>query len=75
MLYFDRIDVSEGIDVNKGSASKECDICLYWFFLNFSFMFPGNACNRCYDLLMMSMKLSDIAILNIKGNDYRSIVT
>ena len=29
MLYFDRIDVSEGIDVNKTSASKECDICHY----------------------------------------------
>ena len=26
MLYFDRIDVSDGIDVNKTSASKECDI-------------------------------------------------
>ena len=29
MLYFDRIDVSEGVDVNKTSASKECDICHY----------------------------------------------
>ena len=29
MLYFDRIDVSEGIDVNKTSAAKECDICNY----------------------------------------------
>ena len=29
MLYVDRIDVSEGIDVNKTSASKECDICHY----------------------------------------------
>ena len=29
MLYLDRIDVSEGIDVNKTSASKECDICHY----------------------------------------------
>ena len=29
MLYYDRIDVSEGIDVNKTSASKECDICRY----------------------------------------------
>ena len=27
MLYFDRIDVSEGIDVNKTSASKKCNIC------------------------------------------------
>ena len=34
MLYFDRIDVSEGIDFNKTSASKECDICPYCYFLN-----------------------------------------
>ena len=37
MLYFDRIDVSEGTDVNETSASKECDICHYWYFLNYSF--------------------------------------
>ena len=30
MLYFDRIDVSEETDVNKTSASKDCDICQYW---------------------------------------------
>ena len=29
MLYFERIDVLEGSDVNKTSASKECDICHY----------------------------------------------
>ena len=33
MLYCDRIDVSEGIDVNKISASKLCDICHYWYFV------------------------------------------
>ena len=27
MLYYDRIDVSAGIDVNKTSASKVCDVC------------------------------------------------
>ena len=26
MLYYDRIDFSEGIDINKTSASKECDM-------------------------------------------------
>ena len=26
MLYYDRIDVSEGIDANKTSGSKDCDI-------------------------------------------------
>ena len=70
MLYFDRIDVSEGIDVNKTSASKECDICHYWYFLNYSFKFQPNVCNRCHDLSMMSMNFSNIVILNIKGSDY-----
>ena len=27
MLYYDRIDISEGIDVNNTSTSKECDVC------------------------------------------------
>ena len=62
MLYYDRIDVSEGIDVNKTSASKECDICYCWYFLDYSFKYQANACNRCHDLLMMSINLSDIAI-------------
>ena len=75
MLYYDRIDVSEGIDINKTSVSKECDVCHYWYFLNYSFNFQPNVCNRCHDLLMMSIKLSDIAILNIKGSFYRCIIS
>ena len=75
MLYFDRIDVSEGIDVDKKSASKEFHICHYWYFLNYAFKFQQNVCNRCHDLLMMSKNLSDIAILNIKGSDYRCIIS
>ena len=74
MLYCDRINVSEGIDFNKTSASKERDICHYWYFLNFSFRFQANLCNRCHDLLMMSMKVSEIVILNIKGSDYRILL-
>ena len=37
-------------------------------------MFQPNVCNRCQDLLMMSINLSDIAILNIKGSDYCYII-
>ena len=74
MLYFDKIDISEGIDVNRTSASKECDLCHYWYFLNYSFKFQPNVCNRCHDLLMLPMNLSDIAILNIKGSDSRCII-
>ena len=75
MLYNDRIDVSEGIDVNKTSASKESNVCHYWYLLNYSFTFQPTAYNRCHDLLMMSMKLSDIAILNIKGSNYCCIIS
>ena len=80
MLYFDRIDVSEGIDVNKVSASKECDNWYfywhhYWYFLNYIFKFQPNVCNRYRDLLMIPMNPSDIAILSIKGSDYHCIIS
>ena len=74
MLYYDRIDVSEGIDINKTSASKECDICHYWYFLSKRFKFQLYVSNRCHDLLMISINLSDIAISNIKGSDYYCII-
>ena len=67
MLYFDRIDVFKGIDVNN--------ICHYWNFLSKGFKFQLNFCNRCHDLLMMSMNLRDIAILNIKGAEYSCIIS
>ena len=38
-------------------------------------MIQPNACNNCQDLLMMSVNLSDIAILNIKGSAYRCIIS
>ena len=39
MLCYDIIDISEGIYVNETSASKECDVCHYWHFVNYSFQF------------------------------------
>ena len=39
MLYIHRIDVSEGTDISKTIASKECVICHYWYFLKYSFKF------------------------------------
>ena len=75
MLYYGRTNVSEGINVNKTSASKEFDICHYWYFLDKGFKFQTNVCDGCHDLLMMSMSLSDIAILNIKSDDCRCIIS
>ena len=39
MLYYDKISVSEGIDINKTSTSKECNICHHCYFLNKWFRF------------------------------------
>ena len=75
MIYYDRIDVSEGIDVNKSSKSKECDIYHYWYFSNKGFIFQAYVCNSCHDLLMVSMDHSDIAILNINNAEYRCIIS
>ena len=63
MLYHDRSDVSEGIDVNKTSESKQCDIFHYWYFLDKGFTIQPCVCNRWHDLLMMSITLSETAIL------------
>ena len=74
-LYFDRIEVSEGIDVNKTSEPKVCDICHYWYFLNVDLKFQLTVCNGCHNLLMMLINLCNIAILNINDSNYRCIVS
>ena len=44
-------------------------------FFKLFFMFQPNVCNRCHDLLMMSVNLGEIAVLNIKGSDYCCIIS
>ena len=75
MLYYDINDISEGIEVNKTSASKECDICHYWYFLDKEFKFEPYVCNGCYDVLMMYKNLDDKAIWKLYDIDYRCVVT
>ena len=55
MLEYDRIDASEGLDVNKANASKECDICHYWYFLDNGFKNKSYLCNGCHDLMQKAM--------------------
>ena len=74
MLRYQKIDISEGIDVNKTNASKEYEVCHYWFFKDIGFKFQEHVCNKCHDLLTIVYSLKDIAILNPKGNTYRCIL-
>ena len=37
MLEYERIDISEGIDINKTNLLRECNICHYWYFNDIGF--------------------------------------
>ena len=71
MLEYDRIDIAEGIDVNKTSASKQRDICYYWYFKDIGFKYEKYLCNGCHDLMQNVMSFDNIAIVYVKGNAYR----
>ena len=45
MLECDRIDISEGIDINKTFAPKKFDICHYWYVLDKHFIYEPYLCN------------------------------
>ena len=71
MLEYDKVDISEGIDINKTSASSECDICHYWYFLDKNFNYEQYLCNGCHDLMQKAMNFNDVAVVSIKGNGCR----
>ena len=71
MLEYDKIDVSEEIDVNKTNEIKECDICHYWYFLDKEFKHELYLCNGCQDLMEKAVNFNDVAIVSTKRNDYR----
>ena len=71
MLEYDRTDVSEGTDINKTNASKECDICHYSYFLDKSFNYEPYVGNDCHDIMQKATNFNDVAIAFVKDNDYR----
>ena len=74
MLQYEKIDVPEGIYVNKTSASKECDLCHYWFFRDAGFKFEINVCIKCHDSLTMVYSLKNITILSAKAVTFRCLL-
>ena len=71
MLNYKGIDILEWIDVNKTNTSKECDICHYWHFLDKGFKYEPYLGNGCHNLMQKSINFNNVAIVSIKGNDYR----
>ena len=71
MLKHEKINISDGIDVNKSDKSKECMLCHYYYFLDKSFRYGPFLCDRCYNMMQKCNKLKNIAIIHIKKSVYR----
>ena len=71
MLEYERIDISEGINLNKTNKSKECMFCHYWYFLNKNFSYGPYLCDGCYNMTQKSIDFKNIDIVYVKGNAYR----
>ena len=71
ILEYDRIDISEGIDVNMTNKYKECTLCHYWYFFNKSFKHGPYLCNDSYDISQKSTYFKNIAIVHIKKSASR----
>ena len=70
-IEYERIDISKGIDVNKTSLSKECDICHYWYFKDIGFKYQLDLCNGCHDWMQKAMGFNNTAVVYIKESAYR----
>ena len=59
MLEYDKIDISEGIDVNKTNVLRESNICHYWYFKDVGLQYENYLCNGI------------ISLKEVKGSAYR----
>ena len=72
MLEYDRIDISEGIDIKKcKETSKECNLCKFYYFLDKNFNHGPYLFDGCYDISLKAVGIQNLAIINHNGNHYR----
>ena len=72
MIEYDRIDVAEGIDLNKNKLfSRECCLCGYYYFLDTNFNYEKHLCNGCHDMSMKANSMHNLAIAYNNGSAYR----
>ena len=71
MLEYDKIDILEEIDSNQIIASKKCDVCHCWYFLDKNFKDePCLGCNGCHDLMQKAMNFNGAVIVSVKESDF-----
>ena len=67
MLEYDRIDISERIDIKKTNVSKECRICHYWYFKDIGFKYEPHLCNGCHGLMQKAVSFNKLLLFILKG--------
>ena len=60
MPEYDRIDISEGTDINKTNLSKECHIFVI------GFKYKKYLCNGCQDLMQKAMSFNNLLLFMLK---------
>ena len=72
MLEYNRIDLSEGIDIKKcKETSRECGLCKFYYFLDKNFNYGPYLCNDCHDMSLKAITMQNLAIIKHNGNHYR----
>ena len=63
MLVYEKINTSDGIDVNMSDKSKECMLCHYWYFLDKNFSYGPFLCDGCYNMMQKCSKILLLLVL------------
>ena len=71
MLEYDKIDLSEGIDVNRcKDTSRKCSLCKYYYFLNKNFNYQRYLCDGCHDMSVKALSMQHLTIIYHGGHAY-----
>ena len=68
MLEYNKINVSEVIDFNKTTDSRESDVRHYLWFLKINLRFQRKDCDGCHNLTQKALSFNGIAVGSVKGN-------
>ena len=74
MSQYININISEGVDLNKTSASRKCKLYHYLFFKDIGFESEEHVCNECHYVLRTGYFLENIFNLGAKSVTYKCIL-
>ena len=70
MLEYDRIDLSEGIDVNKcEDTSRKCNLCQYYYFVFKNINYQRYLCNGCH-MSVKALSMQHLTTIYHNGHAY-----